>query len=57
MFCKKQKLKIQYRNFKTFKDQLIRIELDKEVAKIDVNNVESAEFHNAFLLVLNKHET
>ena len=56
MFYKKQKLKIiQYRNYKTFNEQLFRIELDKELAKIDLNNVELAEFHNKFLSVLNKH--
>ena len=56
MFYKKQKLKvIQYRNYKPFNEQLLRIELDKELAKIDLNNAELAEFHNEFLSVLNKH--
>ena len=56
MFYKKQKPKtIQYRNYKTFKEQLFRIELDKESAEIDLNNAELAEFHNEFLSVLNKH--
>ena len=56
MFYKKQKPKIiQYRNYKTFNEQLFRIELDKELAKIDLNNAELAEFHNEFLSVLNKH--
>ena len=41
MFYKKQKLKIiQYRNYKTFNEQLFRIELDKELAKIDLSNAE-----------------
>ena len=56
MFYKKQKPKvIQYRNHKPFNEQLFRIELDKELAKIDLNNAELAEFHNEFLSVLNKH--
>ena len=43
MFCKKQKPKIiQYRNYKTFNEQLFRIELDKELAKINLNNAELA---------------
>ena len=46
---------IQYRNYKTFNEQLFRIEQDKELAKIDLNNAELAEFHNVFLSVLNKH--
>ena len=55
MFYKRQKPKIiQYRNYKTFNDQLFRIELDKELANIDLNNAELAEFHNEFLSVLNK---
>ena len=56
MFYKKQKPKIiQYRNYKTFNDKLFRIELYKELAKIDLNNAELAEFHNEFLSVLNKY--
>ena len=46
---------IQYRIYKTFKEQLFRIKLDKEWAKIDLNNTELAELHNEFLSVLNKH--
>ena len=49
MFYKKQKPKIiQYRNYKTFNEQLYRIEPDKELEKIDLNNAELAEFHNEF---------
>ena len=56
MFYKKQKPKsIQQRNYKPFNEQLFRIELDKELAKTDLNNVELAEFHNEFLSMLNKH--
>ena len=55
MFYKRQKPKILlYRNYKTFNEQLFRIELDKELAKIDLNNAELAEFHDEFLSVLNK---
>ena len=56
MFYKRQKPKIiQYRNYKTFNEQLYRIEPDKELEKIDLNNAELAEFHNEFLSGLNKH--
>ena len=56
MFYKKQKSKIiQYRNYKTFNEQLFRIELDKKLAKIDLNNAELDEFHDKFLSVLKKH--
>ena len=56
MFYKKQKPKfIQCRNCKTFNEQLFRIELEKELAKIDLNNAELAELHNEFLSVVNKH--
>ena len=56
MFYKKQKPKtIQYRNYKTFNKQLFRIELDKELAKIDLNNAELTEFYNEFISVLKKH--
>ena len=53
---KKQKPKIfQYRNYKTFNKELFRIELNKELSKIYLNNTELTEFHNVFLPVLNKH--
>ena len=56
MFYQSQKPKIiQYRNYKTFKEQLFRIELDKELEKIYLNNAELAEFHNEFLSGLDKH--
>ena len=56
MFYNKQKPKIiQYRNYKTFNEPLFIIELDKELAKIDLNNAELTKFHNKFLPVLNKH--
>ena len=56
MFYKKQKPKIiHYRNYKVFNEQLFRIELDKKLAKIDLNNAELAKFHDKFLSVLNKH--
>ena len=35
-------------------EQLFKIELDKELAKTDLNDVELAEFHYEFLSVLNK---
>ena len=46
---------IQYRNYKTFNEQLFRIDLDKELAKIDLNNTKLIELRNEFLSVLNKH--
>ena len=56
MFYNKQKLKIiQCRNYKTFNEQLFRIELDKELAKTDLSKAELAEFRNEFAPVLNKH--
>ena len=55
-FYKRQKPTIiQNTNYNTFNEQLFRIELDKELAKIDLNNAELAEFHNEFLSVFNKH--
>ena len=55
-FCKKEKPKIiQYRNYKTFNEQLFRIDADKDLTKSDLNNAELTEFHNEFLLVFKKH--
>ena len=56
MFHKKHKAKIiQNRSYKTFDEQLFRIEQGKELAKTDLNNAELAEFHNEFSSVLNKY--
>lgn len=55
MFYKKQNPKIiKYKNYKTFNEQLGKIKLDKELAKIDLNNTELAEFCDEFFSVLNK---
>ena len=56
MYYQKQKRKIiQYRNNKTFNQQLFRTELNKQLGKIDLNNAELAEFLDEFLSVINKH--
>ena len=43
------------RNLETFNEKLFRTELDKGLAKIDLNHAELAEFQSEFLSVLNKH--
>ena len=52
VFLKKKPKIIQYR---TFNKQLLRIELEKELPKIDLNNAELAEFYHQLLSALNKH--
>ena len=53
MFCKKQKPKIiQYKIYKTFNEQLFRIELEKDLVKIDLKNAKLEEFYDE---LLNKH--
>ena len=42
---------IQYRNYKTFNEELFRIELDKKLSKIGL----IIEFHSEFLSVLNNY--
>ena len=42
---------IQYKNYKTFNEELFRIELDKELSKIGL----ITEFHSEFLSVLNNY--
>ena len=49
VFYKKQNPKIiKYKNYKTFNEQLGKLKLDKELAKIDLNNTELAEFCDEF---------
>lgn len=54
MLYEKPKI-IYYRNYKAFTEQLFRIEMEKELGKIDFNNTQLAEFHDDFLSLINKH--
>ena len=56
MFYKKQKPKIiQHRSYKTFKWQLIRIELCKALAKVELSNAKLLDFHDKSLSVFDRH--
>ena len=53
---KKQKTKtIQYRNYKHFHEQSFNFELNNDLLKIDINNMELKEFNEIFLKDLDKH--
>ena len=43
------------RDYKRFQNDLFRSELDYELSKLDVCNLESEQFLNIFIEVLNKH--
>ena len=44
-----------FRDYKRFQNDLFRSELDYELSKLDVCNLESEQFLNIFIGVLNKH--
>ena len=44
-----------FRDYKRFQNDLFRSELDYELSKLDVCNLESEQFLNIFIEVLNKH--
>ena len=56
LYFPKQKPNIQtFRDYKIFQNDLFRSELDYELSKLDVCNLEFEHFLNIFIEVLNKH--
>ena len=55
VFYKKQKPKIIYRSHRNFDNQVFQRELNSELLKIDLNNIELSEFTEIFLSILDKH--
>ena len=56
LYFPKQKPNIQaFQDYKRFQNDLFRLELDYELSKIDVCNLEFDHFFNIFIEVLNKH--
>ena len=57
LYFPKQKLNIQtFRDCKRSQNDLFRSELDYEVSKLDVCNLELEHFVNIFIEILNKHD-
>ena len=44
-----------YRNYRNFRNEEFRAQLDNEILKHDINNMEYQHFLNIFIEVLNKH--
>ena len=56
LYFPKQKPNIQtFRDYKRFQNDLFRSELDYELSKLDVCNLELEHFLNIFIEILNKH--
>ena len=56
LYFPKQKPNIQaFQDYKRFQNDLFRLELDYELSKLDVCNLEFDHFFNIFIEVLNKH--
>ena len=46
---------VNYRDYRKFRNEEFRAQLDNEILKHDINNMEYQPFLNIFLEVLNKH--
>ena len=46
---------VNYRDYRNFRNDEFRAELDNEVLKHDINNIEYQHFLNIFIEILNKH--
>ena len=46
---------VVHRDFKKFRNDLFRLELDNELIKHDINNIEYDHFINIFTETLSKH--
>ena len=54
-FPKKKPNIVVHRDFKKFRNDLFRLELDNELIKHDINNIEYDHFINIFTETLSKH--
>ena len=46
---------VNYRDYRNFRNDEFRAELDNEILKHDINNIEYQHFLNIFIEILNKH--
>ena len=46
---------INYRDYRNFRNDEFRAELDNKILKYDINNIEYQHFLNIFIEILNKH--
>ena len=46
---------VNYRDYRNFRNEEFRAQLDNEILKQDINNMEYQHFLNIFIEVLNKH--
>ena len=46
---------VNYRDYRNFRNDEFRAELDNEILKHDINNIEYQHFFNIFIEILNKH--
>ena len=46
---------VSYRNYRNFRNDEFRVELNNEILKHDINNIEYQYFLNVFIEILNKH--
>ena len=46
---------VNYRDYRNFRDDEFRAELDNEILKHDINNIEYQHFLNIFIEILNEH--
>ena len=46
---------VNYRDYKNFRNDEFRAELDNEILKHDINNIEYQHFLNVFIEILKKH--
>ena len=46
---------VSYRNYRNFRSDEFRVELNNEILKHDINNIEYQYLLNAFIEILNKH--
>ena len=48
---------LNYRDYREFRNDEFRAQLDSEILKHDINNMEDQHFLNIFIEILNKHAT
>ena len=54
-FSKPKPKIVNYRDYRNFRNDEFRAELDNDILKHDINNIEYQHFLNIFIEILNKH--
>ena len=54
-FLRQKRSKVVYRDYKNFRHEIFRADLDEELSKFDIHTIAIEQFSNIFLEILDNH--